>query len=224
MILGSSIQGSSVGCLGWGMVFLLPVSTLFFPIRDRPRLLLALVFSALGMLTLPYLPAWIGRDLFGKGTDGVVFSIGAGLILGGVFHGAISRYRESTPSEGSIPLLFVISPIIILLTQIIQTFPYLSAEFDSDLFFQPILAWILIPFIILVVLFRSKIQELRTAYPVERTGKTLDFIPDVIYGIVDFGDRLVSFITRLFEGEGGLIWALLIGFLIITLITIQGGS
>jgi hypothetical protein len=224
MILGSSIQGSPVGSLGWGLVFLLPVSTLFFPIRDRSRLLLALLFSTLGMLTLPYFPAWIGRDLFGKGAAGALFSIGAGLILGGILQGAITRFRKSSPSEDNIPLLFVISPIVTLLTQILQALPHLSLGFSSDLITQPFLIWIPLPIIILTVLFRSQFQELRKVSPEERTGKALDFIPEVIYWIVDLGDGLVSFITRLFEGEGGLIWALLIGFLIITLITIQGGS
>jgi hypothetical protein len=224
MILGSSIQGSYIGSLGWGLVFLLPVSTLFFPVRDRSRILLALVFASLGLLTLPYFPAWIGRGIFSMGTSGVLFSIGAGLIIGGVLHGAITRYRQSTISGESVPLLFVISPIIILLTQIIQVLPHFSAEINSSLLSEQILVWIPLPIILIAVFFRDQIQDLRTDDTGEISGRTLDFLPDVIYWFVDLGDRLISFITGLFEGEGGLIWALLIGFLIITLITIRGGS
>lgn len=36
-------------------------------------------------------------------------------------------------------------------------------------------------------------------------------------------DQIISVLTGLFEGEGGLIWALLIAFLIISLISLGGG-
>jgi hypothetical protein len=224
MMVGSSLISSPVNSLGWGLVFLLPVSTLFFPFRDRSRLFIVLVISALGILTLPYFPAWIGRGLFGNGAAGVLFSIGAGLVLGGVLQGGINRFRKSSPPEGKIPILYLISPVIILLTQSVLAIPHLSKDIGIGLLTQPVMIWIPLPMIILTVLFGNRIQDLWSTEISDQPGKTLDIIPEIIYRIVDLGDRLVSFVTRLFEGEGGLIWALLIGFLIITLITIRGGS
>ena len=224
MIAGCSVLGLPIASMGWGLVFLLPTSSLFFPIRDRSRLLLVIIISLLGLITLPYLPAWIGRGLFGNGGVGVIFSIGAGLVLGGILQEGIARFRKISPSEKSIPLLYVISPLVILITQQILATPHFPVEISSELITHPILIWLPLPVILLTILLRSQLQKQRQPTSSESTGKTLDFLPDLIYWVVDLGDRLLSFITRLFEGEGGLIWALLIGFLIITLITIRGGS
>ena len=224
MIAGCSVLGLPIGSLGWGLVFLLPTSSLFFPIQERSRMLLVMIVSALGLLTLPYLPAWIGRGLFGKGVIGAMFCIGAGLTLGGILQEGIARFRNISSPNQSIPLLDVISPMIILLTQVILAFPHFSSEISSDLMSHPFLVWIPLPLILLTIFIRFQIRSEWSIDPSERPGRTLEMVPGAVYWIVDLGDRILSFVTSLFEGEGGLIWALLIGFLIITLITIQGGS
>ena len=45
---------------------------------------------------------------------------------------------------------------------------------------------------------------------------------EFLKAIIHFLDRLVNFISGIFEGQAGLIWALLIGLLLITLITLGG--
>jgi hypothetical protein len=50
---------------------------------------------------------------------------------------------------------------------------------------------------------------------VKFTRELLEFGSNTIEGVINIA-------TGLFEGEGGLIWALLIGFLIITLISLGG--
>ena len=84
--------------------------------------------------------------------------------------------------------------------------------------------WIPILLIILAVVFRDRIINSSYIRVEDGVGRSLDYIPRVFSSLGEFGDRIVSFLSDLFEGEGGLIWALMIGFLLITLITLGGGS
>jgi len=57
--------------------------------------------------------------------------------------------------------------------------------------------------------------------------KKYKYALNVITGIGSGAARLVNWtvflLISLFEGEGGLIWALILGFLLLTLITLSGG-
>jgi hypothetical protein len=95
---------------------------------------------------------------------------------------------------------------------------------EQGIFSRSLAVWIPIPLIFLTVVFRDRITDSGFIKIEGDVGKSLDIIPSVFSNLGGFGDRVVSFLSDLFEGEGGLIWALLIGFLLITLITLGGGS
>lgn len=224
LIIGNALTGAPSGSLGWGLVFILAVSSIFLTIKDQFRSIPALIIAAIGILPIPYFPAWTGVSLFSAGITGVLHGIGAGLILGSILWEAIKRATKAFQMDEPIPLLYRLSPVIMLVTQVIITIPLLLVNPGKGIFSLLITVWIPIPLIILSVVFRDKVINSGLIQVEGEASKSLDLIPGVFSNLGEIGNRIVSFLSDIFEGEGGLIWALLIGFLLITLITLGGGS
>ena len=223
LIIGNALIGNSSGSLGWGLVFMLAVSSIFLTVKGQLGFIPALIIAAIGILPIPYFPAWTGVSLFSTGVTGVLYGIGAGLILGCILWEATKRATEAPQLDKPIPLLYRLSPGIPLVTQVIITIP-LMLKSGMGVVFESVTIWIPILLIILAVVFRDRIINSSYIRVEDGVGRSLDYIPRVFSSLGEFGDRIVSFFSDLFEGEGGLIWALLIGFLLITLITLGGGS
>lgn len=223
LIIGNALIGDSSGSLGWGLVFILAVSSIFLTVKGQIGFIPALIIVGLGILPFPYFPAWTGINLFRTGITGVLYGIGAGLILGCILWEATKRASEVSQLDEPIPLLYRLSPVIPLVTQVIITIPLLLKS-GMAVIAQSVTIWIPILLISLAVVFRDRIINSNLIQIEVGVGRSFDFIPLVFSGLGEVGDRIVSFLSDLFEGEGGLIWALLIGFLLITLITLRGGS
>jgi hypothetical protein len=87
----------------------------------------------------------------------------------------------------------------------------------------PISVWIPVFLMVLIYIFGERIPIINSFRLQENIQSTRRLISLIASGTARNVNQAVVLITRLFEGEGGLIWALLIGFLLLTLITLSGG-
>jgi hypothetical protein len=116
-----------------------------------------------------------------------------------------------------------LSPAIIILTQLVIALEHKLLDFSGGILSKPISLWIPLLLIILFFIFGERIPQLNTWRGEEKIINTLNIISGIGSGAARLAGRTVFLIISLFEGEGGLIWALIIGFLMLTLITLSRG-
>jgi hypothetical protein len=223
LILGSALAAFPAASLSWGLVFILPGSLVFFSFETKTQLTAALVMMSIGMIPIPFLPTWNGAELFGNGVSGILFAIAAGVLIGGILSKNIQKVKEDGNTPNPVPILYVMSPAIIILTQLVIALEHKLLGSSSGILSNPISYWIPLILIILFFIFGERIPRLYTYRGEERLKYALNIISGIGSGTARLIDRAVFLLTSQFEGEGGLIWALILGFLLLTLITLSGG-
>ena len=223
LILGSALAAAPAVSLSWGLVLILPGSLVFLSFENKNQLTAALVMVSIGMIPIPFLPAWNGAKLFGNGVTGVLFAIAAGVLIGGILLKTIRKVKEDDNTPNQVPLLYILSPAIIILTQLVIALEHKLLDFSGGILSKPISLWIPLLLIILFFIFGERIPQLNTWRGEEKIINTLNIISGIGSGAARLAGRTVFLIISLFEGEGGLIWALIIGFLMLTLITLSRG-
>ncbi len=224
LILGSALTAFPAASLSWGLFLILPGSLVFLSFENKTQLTAALVMVSIGMIPIPFLPTWNGAKLFGNGLSGILFAIAAGVLIGGILLKTIQKVKEDDNPPNSVTLLYVMSPVIIIFTQLVIALEHKLLDFSGGILSKPISLWIPLLLIILFLIFGERIPQLNTYRGDEKFIYALDIFSDIGSRAAKLADRTVFLITSLFEGEGGLIWALILGFLLLTLITLSGGS
>jgi len=223
LIAASALYFSSSSSLSWGMVLLLPGVLIYQSYRSKTQLIVALVIASIGTIPLPFLPAWNGSGLFTHGVSGVMFAVAAGTLFGGILSKNISLVNEEEVPSEPIPLLYILSPIILLITQVVIALEYNLLGSSKKFLSIPISVWIPVFLIVLIYIFGEKIPIINSFRIQENIQSARRLISMIASGTARNVNQAVVLFTKLFEGEGGLIWALLIGFLLLTLITLSGG-
>lgn len=222
LIVGSALFTSPAGSLTWGLVLLLPSPFLYSSFENRPHLAIALVLAIIGIIPIPFLPVWNGRELFGMDMPGVIFGIAAGLLIGGILNKNKQKLKGELISSDPVPLLFVISPGVLILSQLMIAFQQQLFSSSRLILSQSLAVWI--PAILAALSLLIGQSIIRPGFSRINFDRVWNIIYSLVTGITGLVDRIVTLITSLFEGEGGLIWALLIGFLALTLISLRGGG
>jgi hypothetical protein len=207
--------------LSWGMIFTLPGLVLFGRFRSKRTASLALIIAGIGILPLPFFSSWVGLASL-TGISGLFFSISAGMFLGSVFNHRVQVWREiKTPTEQLSPLVLTGYGVILISQYAIAIQSGLikiSLAFTSI----PFSAWIAALLFGIAVLFWDRIPEIHLSRFDTLLGNARKFVQAAGNTFRRLADGVIFLFTRLFEGDGGLIWTLLLGFLIITLLASRG--
>ncbi len=223
LIIGSALIADPKATLSWGVLYLLPGLLFLQELNTRKNHLIALILGGIGILPLPFFPAWLGVAIFAEGLPGLLFALSTGLILGAMLNQGIRYWRVQRLRSEPAFLMLIIGSALLILSQLIISLQSGFLVVSLESFSYPVTIWIAGPLTLVVALFGDRVPRLKMSGLGVSSGefmKTLSTISSV--GATLF-DQAVYLITRLFEGDGGLIWALLIGFLIITLISLSGG-
>jgi len=147
----------------------------------------------------------------------------AGVLLGRIFNYRIQNWRGiEIPTEQISPLT-ITGYAVVLISQ--YSISVQAGLIKKSLAFTsvPVSAWIAALLFGLAVLFWDRIPAINTSRLDRLKVKTRIYFDAAANSISRLADGIVYLLTRLFEGDGGLIWTLLLGFLIITLISLRGG-
>jgi len=208
--------------LVWGVIFLMLGLVLFRSFDSKRGASIALIVAGIGALPLPFFPSWVGLVSL-SGIPGLFISALAGIFLGRIINFRIQEWREIETLTEQISPLTITGYAVILISQ--YSISFQAGLMNKSLAFSsiPLGAWIAALLFGVAVLFWDRIPLLNTS--------RLDRIKGKIWSIIEAGansyprlaDEAVYMFTRLFEGDGGLIWTLLLSFLIIALISVRGG-
>lgn len=145
---------------------------------------------------------------------------GMGLFLAGAFRVLITSNGSISESK-QVSLIAVPGIAVLILTQLIVLF---SSEYGSSVLLMDILPGFLMMAAAGMVGFRFyHKQQIDLDQGFLRNG-LLWGEKIFVYLIGSIINKMVRYIGKLLEGSAGLLWTLLIGFLILTLITIGGGG
>jgi hypothetical protein len=217
--LGAGYQLPSAS-ISFGLGMLLSGLLLFFPGRAVPLGWVRVGVIGLGLLPLPFFPLAGGAVLFTRGWVGMLSALGMGLLLAGAGQQLLRAPVAASPEKNLQGLNIIPAWLLLLITQITAAIWLLPNSPEAIL---PGWDWrFLIPLAAGAALTAAiKHGNLNRKFPV-LTG-LWDDLYSSLYKIGKFLESLVGFILGLLEGRGGLIWTLLIGFLILTLLNLQGG-
>jgi hypothetical protein len=223
LALGAAVMADPASALSWGIVFMLP-GTLLWSERDKehPAFLL-LGLGGIGILPLPFLPAWAGSVVFHRGLPGILLAAGTGTFLGALVIAVLKKLPRMKEEKAELTPLLIIGPVILTLSQLLIAFRLGLLEASRGLLSIPLAVW-LTPLMVVLVLVLGNFVPLPgkdgiTSHLVQFSARIRQSLA-VIYRLFR---RIVDLLSDLLEGNGGLIWALLFGFLLITLISIRGG-
>lgn len=223
IIAGSAILGSPQDGLVWGLVFLLPGFLLRRQTSNIKEVSLVLILGSLGILTLPFLPAWSGANIFRAGSQGYLYAAAFGLAGGALLSDSVGKIVLKQLPFGTIRLTFIFGAANLILTQFIIGFSTTLIDDSVNLGAFSISSWIPGGIMVLFILIGYRLPELS----IPLLDKGPDRLEMAFKGALSTStgiiDQVINILAGLFEGEGGLIWALLIAFLIISLISLGGG-
>jgi hypothetical protein len=219
----SAIISGAEGAFSWGIVMLLPGIRLWNESRQPRTSLIPLIFATIGLLPVPFLPPWSGILTFSAGVPGIILGLSYGILLGSVLITVLKNWRSSGFDIPSLPILNITGAAAILISQVVISIRLDLITKSQALLDKPVVIWISFLGILPVLIFGNQLPLRKREGLFAAVSRLPGGFEKGIQAILHFLDRLVGFISRIFEGQGGLIWALLIGLLLITLISIRGG-
>jgi len=216
----SAAQYHGAHSQAWSTTLLLGGTLIHLQLSERKPhpILLACILAAFS--GLPFTPLW-GRVLAGGGlTSGWLTALAAGLLIGSILSVVISDFRKPDPTVERNQSAAWISAALLIFN--LYWINISSAWWRSSLSFwdQPLLGW-LVPLIFgasfLAVWFRQDLPEILP----NLSGAAADFSRLTARGLeggLRISAVLFQEILGLLEGRGGLVWALLGAFLMLSLL------
>ena len=234
-ILGMSSFALASGAIGlpvassvWGLGMVLIGAVLFLYSQHHRLFLIILALSAVGLTTLPLTPSWEGSVLFIElpWIFRIVFYVAFGIFIFGYYRFS-KRYNGNNNTEIERWMWLVYPAGLALLPITFYALVYIRWFLGfQEITFQDQGWWMGVVGIIFAVTFLV-LSKKSITFPIIKLGigRVFEWVYDVFWwGYRAFG-RLLYIITQILEGDGSILWAMLILILlIVTLIQWGGGD
>jgi hypothetical protein len=207
--------------IAWGLALLFSGSILFLTsVRDR-RILPFMIVGLAGFSALPFTPAWEGITIFG--VDGSLWlSILYFISLVLFFLGYLQHVLQSIETQASMErwawVVYSFGLFLMVVTQWgIEWKNLLSASYFVGVWWLGLVAIITSIGIIYLMRRQPMISERFTQ--MGRGLLSLDWFYLFLWGVYRNLSRVINWINTILEGEGGVLWALLVLILIIAFLS-----
>jgi len=222
LLFGGFAFAAPEAVLIWGVMLLFPGLVFFRDFGSKRAASLALIVGGIGILPLPFFPSWVGLVSL-TGIPGLFFSMLTGVFLGRIFNHRIQDWRGiEMPTEQISPIIITGNAVVLISQYSISVQAGLIKK-SLALTSVPVSAWIAALLFGLAVLFWDRLPAINKSRLDKLKVRTRVHFDAAANSIPRLANGIIYLFTRLFEGDGGLIWTLLLGFLIITLISLRGG-
>ncbi len=240
--VAGAIKGLPAASLAWGLTCVLSGGLLFL-FSARSRILLPVIgLGLLGITALPFTPAWLGSQIYLIGASGWPETVISLLFLaaqvmlaaGFIRHGL----RSGEPAHEMERWIWAVYPVGLL---VLPVTAFVIGWWDlpelANIQLAEWLAGVLVTlFIVLVWFLRPRlptpIRELLTAERGNWAGSSSGWVNSLWGTIVSFGwlyrifwgiyraiMRVIALFNQLLEGQGGVLWALVLLVLMLTILS-----
>jgi energy-converting hydrogenase Eha subunit C len=229
------LRGRPETSTAWGLALLLPGGLLFlYSARERGTLVFALL-GALGLASLPFTPAaagWLGLASQPFDAAAMVFVLLHAVLLGGYLRHAFAPGETLRSMDRWVQSVYPFGLLMLVITQ------WVAAWFGLPLSFG-LATWVGTLSTLLALggfALGSRVSSAEGQGPGwlnilgGRIGGWLGaiFRLDWLYrlGVLFYGAvrRLIAFLTTILEGDGGVLWALVLLALLFSLLSMEGGA
>ena len=235
LIVATAILHLPAACMAWSIASLLSGGLIFSLTLRRHNLLPLLVLGAINLSPLPFSPTWQGTTLYqfspNPGTSQTLFAIfalfflftQAFLLAGFIRHGLRELYpvrmEKTTQVERWVWLLYPLGLIPIIFMHI-----YLGWLLVPEIHNLPISAWIIGPVTLLITAF-SLIFYWRYSPHRPAVGRSprlalwnnifsLEWFYRILWKLFHLFANIFNMFSTALEGDGGILWALVLFALI----------
>jgi len=227
LAIAAALHGEQIASLSWGITALLSGGLLFlFSARQRNLLFLPLL-GLVGATMLPLTPSWQGVRLYTlpmPGTLVLFFPAHALLLLGYVRH-AVRQTEPPNRAERWIWIFYPLGLVLLPVTHyLIAWFGNPQSRWETD--WPAILeSW---PGLLVLILtggmhlaYRRGLRVPGGAVQLFSRSLSLGWLYRLLWSIYRWFGKFLSLISQILEGEGGVLWALLILTVLLTLLARQ---
>lgn len=229
------LNGVPSASIPWGMALILPGSLLFFYEPRIQRMNFLFLFGLLGLLGLPYLllvSGWEGLIANGFSLWTLLFIVIHGFLVLGYINKALQPGGEVGALESWARIVYPLSFILIILMIVFIGVVGWPGSFVLGVWWMTLISTV---FLILATLF---IRQLGGGFPNFKlpvnsaTSKVfewvsprletvfrLEWIYKVIWNIYKFIGNILNNFSMILEGEGGILWTVLILVLLLSILS-----
>jgi hypothetical protein len=234
------LNGVPQASIAWGIALILPGSLLFLYYPRVQRINFLLFFGIIGLLGLPYTPAasgWAGLAANGVTLWTFLFIIAHGLMVLGYLNRVLRPGGETGALESWARLVFPLGLILIIQAMIALGLVGWPGALTLGVWWLPLVSTVLIVTAVIIIrrfgaglphfhLPASSGVRQVTDWLLPRLDPVfrLEWVYRVAWHIFNFFGRILNSFSTLLEGEGGVLWTILILVLLITLLTSGGAN
>lgn len=226
IVIVSILRSQTEAGMAWGLAGLFSGGLLFLAsVRSKVSLWIT-IFGALGLIALPYTPAWNSLGIFTAPlTISMVFFFFAMVLIawGFIRHASVEKaYPDGI--EQWIKVVYPLGLVILPITHI-----GLGLMMRPEIEEVSISGWLL-GLIILILAILGVFWQRRGGQVPGLVGKlihsliSLGWLYSFLRALFSFVERFINFITKVLEGEGGFLWVLLWIVLFLAVMVINIGS
>ena len=225
LALASAVRAQPAAGLGWGLALLLPGGTLFLTSARKKWLLPFHILGALCLSALPFMPSWQGVRLYSApfAPALVLFLIAHALLLAGYLRHALNQTGSAQGGERWVWAIYPVGlalPVLVNIGIAWWSRPGAAGSFQAQpLWFE---SW---PGVVSAALAGAIILIGRRSRgaPLQRVERlqalvSLGWLYRLVWAAFYAVRRLVFLISRVLEGQAGILWALLVLTLLLSLL------
>jgi hypothetical protein len=226
IVIAAALRGQTEASLAWGLTTLFSGGLIFLAsVRSKISLWVTL-FGLVGISALPFTPAWNTLALYSQPfyLSMVLYFIAMVLLMWGFAHHASQLISYQPGVERWIKVIYPLGLSLLLIIHV-----GLGWLMKPEIGEVPIFGWILGPLISLLAVL-GFIWQRRGGRTPQLVVKSINsaFSLSWIYAIINSAyrifSRVIDFITKVLEGEGGLLWVLLWIVLFLAILVISTGA
>jgi hypothetical protein len=242
LAFSAAVRMQPAACLSWGIVSILSGSALFFYSLRSKGTIPILFLGALAFVALPYTPGWLGLAMYvpAGGGGGIFFDLVINLVLlatqlmlvlGFLRHAF--RSTEVQPGlERWVWIFYLLGLAVLVLVEYYLGWQVWSfwQKRPGNLWWVGVLVAVMTSGFYLFLKRSGRfalVMRLTKGRVAQGTGMwrkilSLEWFYRLIWITYHAVSRVISWITMVLEGDGGILWALVFFFLIVSL-SLQGG-
>ena len=234
------LNGVPQASIAWGIALILPGSLLFLYHPRVQRINFLLFFGIIGLVGLPFTPAasgWAGLAANGATLWTFLFIIAHGMMVLGYLNRILRPGGEVGALESWARLVFPLGLILIIQSMIALGLVGWPGALTLGVWWLPLISIVLIfTAVILIRRFGAGLSYfhlpassgirkiLDWLFPRLDPIFRLEWVYRVAWHIFNFFGRILNSFSALLEGEGGVLWTILIFVLLVTLLTSGGAN
>lgn len=226
LAVAAAVRGQPTASLAWGIALLLSGGVLFLTSIRDPRLIWITLFGILGISTLPFSPTWNGARLYDSPFNVflIFFLIAQVLLVLGFLRHSLNGVKRYSTIERWVWLIYPFGLAALPISHLL-----FGLWTNPGLADAPAAGW-WVGFVVaalsgsMAFIYRRWEGFPPEALAVYQGLFSFGWLYQTLRGLYRLFSRFVAFLTNVLEGEGGLLWAMLILLTLLSVIWRNGGG